>query len=209
MAWHSSIFLARRPSLLSSFLDSLFSHPLYLISLSLARWREVARITVTGRVTPAGGGSPRAPIGIGASGGKALANGGTCSGEHQQAMHPWPELLPWRWISARALGHNPSPSTSRCGGRWPNPTAWDRILAAESPSLVLDSWWNPGNNHCAKCVDMKWYVPCQVVELDDDHGGWWWPKDDLVLHIWKRRKKKTKMGSRQRYMWKPKFGFGN
>jgi hypothetical protein len=28
--------------------------------------------------------------------------------------------------------------------------------SGESPSLVLDNWWNLGTNHYAKCVDMKW-----------------------------------------------------
>jgi hypothetical protein len=26
----------------------------------------------------------------------------------------------------------------------------------ESPSLVLDNWWNIGTNYYAKCVDVKW-----------------------------------------------------
>jgi hypothetical protein len=39
-----------------------------------------------------------------------------------------------------------------------------------------------------------------VVELDDGHGDGGDQKDDEVLHIWKTRKRKIKMGSRQRYM---------
>jgi hypothetical protein len=90
LAWHSYVFLARRPSLLSSLLDSLFSLPLYLISLSLARWWEVACIMVTGRATLAGGGSPRAPISSGAFGGEALANGqwGALAGHAPMAGAP-------------------------------------------------------------------------------------------------------------------------
>ena len=39
-----------------------------------------------------------------------------------------------------------------------------------------------------------------MVELDDGHGeGDGDKRDDQVLHIWKRRKRKTKIGSRQRY----------
>ena len=39
-----------------------------------------------------------------------------------------------------------------------------------------------------------------MVKLDDGHGeGDGHKRDDQVLHIWKRRKRKTKMGSRQRY----------
>jgi hypothetical protein len=30
------------------------------------------------------------------------------------------------------------------------------LRGSESPSLVLDNWWNLGTNHYAKCVDMKW-----------------------------------------------------
>jgi hypothetical protein len=29
-------------------------------------------------------------------------------------------------------------------------------IAVESPSLVLDNWWNSGTNYYAKCVDIKW-----------------------------------------------------
>jgi hypothetical protein len=39
-----------------------------------------------------------------------------------------------------------------------------------------------------------------VVELDDGHGeGDGHKRDDQVLHIWKRRKRKIKIGSKQRY----------
>ena len=39
-----------------------------------------------------------------------------------------------------------------------------------------------------------------MVKLDDGHGeGDGHKRDDQVLHIWKRRKRKTKMSSRQRY----------
>jgi hypothetical protein len=38
------------------------------------------------------------------------------------------------------------------------------------------------------------------VKLDDGHGeGGGHKRDDQVLHIWKRRKRKIKIGSRQRY----------
>ena len=33
----------------------------------------------------------------------------------------------------------------------------------ESPSLVLDNWWNLGINPCTKCVDMKGW----------SHAKWW------------------------------------
>jgi hypothetical protein len=47
-----------------------------------------------------------------------------------------------------------------------------------------------------------------VVELDDGHGeGDSHKKMDQVFHIWKRRKRKIKMGSRQRYIDRSHFWF--
>jgi hypothetical protein len=46
------------------------------------------------------------------------------------------------------------------------------------------------------------------VKLEDGHGeddGH--KRDDQALHIWKRRKIKTKMGSRQRYIDRSHFWF--
>jgi hypothetical protein len=46
------------------------------------------------------------------------------------------------------------------------------------------------------------------VKLDDGHGeGDGHKKMDQVLHIWKRRKRKTKIGSRQRYIDRSHFYF--
>ena len=64
---------------------------------------------------------------------------------------------------------------------------WD-IVPSESPSLVLDNWWNLGTNPCTKCRHKR-MVPCQMVEQEDDHGGWWWPKDDQVLNLEKKKEK--------------------
>jgi hypothetical protein len=50
----------------------------------------------------------------------------------------------------------------------------------------------------------KWWsqMKSMVMEMDMDH-------DDQVLHTWKKRKKrKTKMGSRQRYINRGHFWFG-
>ena len=47
-----------------------------------------------------------------------------------------------------------------------------------------------------------------MVKLDDDHGeGDGHKKMDQVLHIWKRRKRKTKMGSRKMYFDRSYFWF--
>jgi hypothetical protein len=47
-----------------------------------------------------------------------------------------------------------------------------------------------------------------VVELDDGHGeGDGHKRDDQVLHIWKRRKRKIKIGSKQRYNDRSHFWF--
>jgi hypothetical protein len=54
----------------------------------------------------------------------------------------------------------------------------------------------------------KIYSPIQVVELDDGHGkGDGHKRDDQVLHIWKRRKRETKIGSRQWYIDRSHFLF--
>ena len=47
-----------------------------------------------------------------------------------------------------------------------------------------------------------------MVDLDDGHGeGDGHKRDDQVLHIRKRRKRKIKMGSRQRYNGRSHFWF--
>jgi hypothetical protein len=46
------------------------------------------------------------------------------------------------------------------------------------------------------------------VKLEDGHGeGDGHKRDDQVLHNWKRRKRKIKMGSRQRYIDRSHFCF--
>jgi hypothetical protein len=69
-------------------------------------------------------------------------------------------------------------------------SAW----SVESPSLVLDNWWNLGTNHYAKCVDMKWQVPCQVMELDDGHGDGGDQKMIKCFTFWKQERENTKNG---------------
>ena len=72
--------------------------------------------------------------------------------------------------------------------------------------LIDETYWT---NPMLKCVDkLGWSNP---------NGGarwwswrWWWPQDvDQALHIWKRRKRKTKMGLRQRYNHRSHFCFGD
>ena len=59
----------------------------------------------------------------------------------------------------------------------------------ESPSLVLDNWWNLGLTFDLS-VWIRWGSPIQVVKLDDGHGeGDGHRRDDQVTFGKEKREK--------------------
>ena len=59
----------------------------------------------------------------------------------------------------------------------------------ESPTLVLDNWWNLGLTFDLS-VWTRWGSPIQMVMLVDGHGeGDGHKRDDQVLHIWKKEER--------------------
>ena len=73
------------------------------------------------------------------------------------------------------------------------------IRLGESPSLVLDNWWNLCTNLCHEMwYELGWCNPSMehggTQSGGDDHMKWWrWPHMMMIkCSTWKRRKRKTK-----------------
>ena len=87
---------------------------------------------------------------------------------------------------------SPLPSFLPCRRAAPRPL--------ESPSLVLDNWWNPSTKLYTKCVDLMRLVHAKWWSKRWSWLSWWWPQDDQVLNLEKKKEKnKTLWRSRQRH----------
>ena len=69
----------------------------------------------------------------------------------------------------------------------------------ESPSLVLDNWWNLYVRTFVMSEIQRYIGTHQMMELDDGHGDGSDQNMIFKCSNLEKKKEKNKMGSRQRY----------